>query len=88
MVVLIVGISLAGYVAYKLLGARMGTLVGGVIGGLISSTAATVSFARRSASEPALAPLAALVIMIASCIALVSVVVENDAVAPGVLSRF
>jgi uncharacterized membrane protein (DUF4010 family) len=85
MVVLIVGISLAGYVAYKLLGARMGTLVSGVVGGLISSTAATVSFARRSAAEPALAPLAAFVIMIASCIALVRVVVEIAAVAPGVL---
>jgi uncharacterized membrane protein (DUF4010 family) len=85
MVVLIVGISLAGYVAYKLLGTRMGTLVSGVVGGLISSTAATVSFARRSASEPALAPLAAFVIMIASCIALLRVVVEIAAVAPGVL---
>jgi uncharacterized membrane protein (DUF4010 family) len=83
MVVLIVGISLAGYVAYKLLGARAGTLVGGVIGGLISSTAATVSFARRSASQPELASLAALVIQIASCISLARVLVEIAVVAPG-----
>ncbi len=33
MVVLIVGISLGGYVAYKIFGSRAGTLLGGVIGG-------------------------------------------------------
>src|SRR4029077_10824533 len=37
MVVLIVGISLTGYIAYKCLGARRGTLLAGVLGGLISS---------------------------------------------------
>lgn len=83
MVVFIVAISLCGYVAYKLLGARAGTVLGGVIGGLISSTATTVSFARRSAAQDALAPLAALVIMIASCISLVRVLVEIAAVSPG-----
>jgi len=48
MVVLIVGISLGGYVAFKFLGAKAGALLGGVLGGLISSTATTVSFARRT----------------------------------------
>jgi uncharacterized membrane protein (DUF4010 family) len=48
MVVLIVSISLGGYVAYKLLGARAGAFLGGVLGGLISSTATTVSYARRT----------------------------------------
>lgn len=85
MVVLIVGISLGGYVAYKLFGAKAGTLLGGVIGGLISSTATTVSYARRCASKAALAPLAALVIMIASCLSLARVIVEIGAVAPGSL---
>jgi uncharacterized membrane protein (DUF4010 family) len=46
--VLIVGISLVGYVAHKLLGAKQGALLGGVVGGLVSSTATTVSFARRA----------------------------------------
>lgn len=86
MVVLIVGISLTGYVAYKLLGAKAGTLLGGVIGGLISSTATTVSYARRCASQSALAPLAAFVIMIASCISFVRVLIEIAAVAPGSFS--
>jgi uncharacterized membrane protein (DUF4010 family) len=56
MVVLIVAISLGGYVAYKLAGARAGALLAGILGGLISSTATTVSYARRTragADEPA-----------------------------------
>lgn len=49
MVVLIVSINLAGYVAYKQFGARGGTLLAGVLGGLISSTATT---AERGRLEP------------------------------------
>jgi uncharacterized membrane protein (DUF4010 family) len=83
MVVLIVGISLGGYVAYKFFGTRAGSLLGGIIGGLVSSTATTVSYSRRTASEAALAPLSAFVIMTASCISIVRVLVEIAAVAPG-----
>ena len=83
MVVLIVGIGLCGYVAYKLFGAHAGTILGGVIGGLISSTATTVSYARRTKADQRLAPLGALVIMIASCISLVRVILAIGAVAPG-----
>ena len=68
MVVLIVGISLCGYVAFKLLGARAGTLVGGVLGGLISSTATTVSFARASRDGGNGAALFATIILIASAV--------------------
>ncbi|MFN0133409.1 MAG: MgtC/SapB family protein [Phycisphaerales bacterium] len=46
-VVLVSGISLAGYVALKLLGARAGALLAGVLGGLVSSTATTAAAARR-----------------------------------------
>ncbi len=83
MVVLIVGIGLTGYVAYKLFGSRSGTLLGGIIGGLVSSTATTVSYARRTTENHNLAPLGALVIMIASCISIARVVVEIGVVAPG-----
>lgn len=85
LVVLIVGISLTGYVIYKVLGMRAGALLGGIIGGLVSSTATTVSFARRCAADASLAPLGALVIMMASCISLVRVMVEIAVVAPGIL---
>lgn len=87
MVVLIVGIGIGGYVAYKLFGRGAGTLLGGVLGGLISSTATTVSYARRSKDLPAAAPLAALVILIASTIAFARVIVEVAVVAPGTLAR-
>ncbi len=83
MVVFIVGISLSGYVAYKLFGARNGALLGGVIGGLVSSTATAVSFARRAARDASLAPLGAFVIMASSCISLLRVLVEVVAAAPG-----
>jgi uncharacterized membrane protein (DUF4010 family) len=83
MVVLIVGISLCGYVAYKLFGSRSGILLGGIIGGLVSSTATTVSYARRTTDSPAIAPLGAVVIMIASCISIARVIVEIGVVATG-----
>lgn len=83
MVVLIVGIGLVGYVAYKILGARDGAVLGGVIGGLVSSTATTASFARRAASQPSSAGLAALVIMIASAIVYARVITEVAVVARG-----
>jgi len=83
MVVLMVGISLSGYVAFKLIGAKAGTLLGGLMGGLISSTATTASYARRSAESPGSANLAALVIMIASTSVFARVLVEVGTVAPG-----
>ncbi|MGH7243495.1 MAG: MgtC/SapB family protein [Phycisphaerales bacterium] len=46
MVVLVTGISLAGYVAIRIFGSGAGTLLAGLLGGLASSTATTVSFSR------------------------------------------
>jgi len=87
MVVLIVGISLGSYIAYRFLGAKAGALLGGILGGLISSTATTVSYARRSRKAPQGATMATLVIAIASTIALVRVGVEIAVVAPSVLPK-
>ncbi|MFG0287538.1 MAG: MgtC/SapB family protein [Rhodopirellula sp. JB044] len=86
MVVLIVGISMVAYVAYKLLGARVGAILGGVLGGLISSTATTVSYARQTKDTPSSSPTAALVIMIASTIVNFRVLMEIGLVAPSLLS--
>ena len=82
MVVLIVGISLGGYIAYKFLGRNAGMFLGGVLGGAISSTATTVSYARRSATDPHIDRLAAVVILIASSVVFVRVLVEIAVVAP------
>src|ERR1043165_7107811 len=46
-VVIVVGIGRGGYVAYKVLGQRAGTVLAGVLGGVISSTATTLTYARR-----------------------------------------
>lgn len=81
MVVLIVGLGLGGYVAYKILGARGGVLLSGILGGLISSTATSVSSARSVRDGTQSPALASLVIMIASTIAMVRVLVEVGAVA-------
>ena len=87
LVVLIVGIGLGGYGAYKLVGARAGTLLSGLIGGLISSTATTVSYARRAKNQASITNLAALVILIASTSMFIRMFVEITVVAPRVLSQ-
>jgi uncharacterized membrane protein (DUF4010 family) len=48
LVILIAGLSLAGYVAARLLGPARGAAVTGLVGGLASSTAVTLAMARRS----------------------------------------
>jgi uncharacterized membrane protein (DUF4010 family) len=85
MVVLIVGVSLGGYIAYKFFGARAGTLLGGVLGGMISSTATTVSYARRTRHTDEAVGLAALVIVTASTIVFGRVIFEIAVVAPELL---
>ncbi|CAM3844483.1 MgtC/SapB family protein [Pontibacter korlensis] len=87
MVVLIVGIGLLGYFAYKAFGGKAGTVLSGILGGLISSTATTVSYARRSKGGAGNTMLAALVIFIASTVALVRIVVEVALLAPGTVPQ-
>ncbi len=83
MVVLIVSISTAGYVASKIFGDRTGSLASGLLGGLISSTATTVSYARRTVDRPRRSPAATLVITLASAVVFGRVLVEVALVAPG-----
>lgn len=74
LVVLIVGISLGGYIAYKFLGQDAGIVLAGILGGAISSTATTVSYSRQARAGGAEATLvAATVIMIASAVVFVRV---------------
>lgn len=90
MVVLIVGISLAGYFAYKIFGSKAGALLGGFLGGMISSTATTVSYAKRSkeaGKQQANYNLVALVIFIATAVSLLRIVIEISVVAPATLGK-
>jgi uncharacterized membrane protein (DUF4010 family) len=83
MVVLIVGISLGGYIVYKFWGSRAGVISSGILGGVISSTATTVSYAKRAAEAPESSQLAAIVIMIASAVVYARLLLETAVVAPG-----
>jgi uncharacterized membrane protein (DUF4010 family) len=87
MVVLIVGISVASYVIYKLSDARVGTLLAGILGGFISSTATTASYARHARVRIGFAPAAAVVLMVSSSVVFVRIFIELAAVAPDVLLR-
>ena len=85
MVVLIVGLNLAGYAAFRLFGARGGTALAGLLGGVISSTATTVSYSRTTKTDQAATRTAAVVIWIASGVVFVRILIEIGAVAPGFL---
>jgi uncharacterized membrane protein (DUF4010 family) len=86
LVVLIVGINLVGFVAFRLLGERAGGWMAGVLGGLVSSTATTISYAGMSKRDRDLAPVAALIILVASTVVYGRVLVEVAVVAPDLVT--
>lgn len=86
LVVLITGLSLAGYIAFKFVGARAGAVASGILGGLVSSTATTVGFARRTKDAPGLAPLAVLVMALAAGVLVVRVALLMRVTAPGLFT--
>jgi len=76
MVVLIVGIGLGGYLTYRIGSSRVGTLLSGLLGGLVSSTATTASASRLAREDATRATAAALIVTLASAVAIVRVLVE------------
>ena len=76
MVVLIAGLNFVGYILVKVVGREHGFGITGLLGGLVSSTAVTLSFSQRSRSEPALAPVLALAILLAWTVMFFRVVIE------------
>jgi uncharacterized membrane protein (DUF4010 family) len=87
MVVLISGISLAGYAALHLVGTRYGAPLLGFFGGLVSSTATTLLYARNSRNNPAMAQIAGSVIVIASMVVLLRLLVLSSVVAYGAVPK-
>ncbi len=83
MVVLIVGMSLGGYIVYKFFGRDAGILLAGALGGAISSTATTASAARQSRGSLVGTRNAAIVILIASAVVYVRVAVAIAVVGSG-----
>jgi uncharacterized membrane protein (DUF4010 family) len=87
MVVLIVGMSLGGYIVYRFFGGDAGILLGGVLGGAISSTATTVSYSRQAKSNFIDNNSAAVVIMIASTASYIRVLTAILIVSPDFLLK-
>lgn len=85
MVVLVSGVSLAGYAALRLAGPQHGAPMMGLLGGLVSSTATTVVFSRHARGQAALSHAAMVVIMIASVMVLLRLTVMAAVVAPAVI---
>jgi uncharacterized membrane protein (DUF4010 family) len=82
MVVLISGVSLAGYVAWRLTLERKGLLLTGLLGGVISSTATTFAYARHAREAFHTPPATMVVILLANAAMLVRVLLLTLAVAP------
>jgi len=76
MVVLIAGLNFFGYILVKVVGREHGLGITGLLGGLVSSTAVTLSFSQRSRTEPELAPVLALAILLAWTVMFFRVVIE------------
>jgi uncharacterized membrane protein (DUF4010 family) len=86
MVVLISGLSLAGYIALKIVGVRHGLVLVGLFGGLVSSTATTLAYSKHArGGSPT--DVAAGVIVLANLTVLVRLAIVASAVAPGILPR-
>jgi uncharacterized membrane protein (DUF4010 family) len=82
LMVLISGLSFAGYAAIRLFGARWGLGLTGILGGLVSSTAVTLSMARRAKERPQILESAAFAVILASTVMFVRVVVIVAVVNP------
>lgn len=82
MVVLISGVSLAGYALLRILSGRHGAVVLGVLGGLVSSTATTLAFARHAKQGEAMQRIAIIVIVLANLVVMVRLAVVIAIAAP------
>lgn len=87
MVVLIVGVGLAGYAALRIVGQQRGAAMLGLLGGLVSSTATTLAFSRHARASEAMLPVAVVVIVLANLVVLVRLGVLATVLAPGVLAQ-
>jgi uncharacterized membrane protein (DUF4010 family) len=85
MVVLISGVSLAGYAALRVIGAQHGAALIGLFGGLVSSTATTMVFARHARADENLIRTAMVVILLANIVVMLRLGFVSFAVAPSIV---
>jgi uncharacterized membrane protein (DUF4010 family) len=82
MVVLISGVSLAGYAALRIAGSEHGAPVIGFFGGLVSSTATTMVFARHARDRQDFVRMATVVILLANLMVTLRLMIVTGVVAP------
>jgi uncharacterized membrane protein (DUF4010 family) len=86
MVVLISGVSLAGYAALRIVGQRHGALLLGILGGLASSTATTLVYSRHARETGSLLSLSVVVILTANLVVLVRLAIVAAILQPAILT--
>lgn len=86
MVVLISGLSLAGYAALRVVGNRHGAALLGLFGGMVSSTATTMVFASNARDDAKLTATATLVILIANLVVTLRLGIVAVVLAPSLLA--
>lgn len=87
MVVLIATLSLVGYFAIRLLGAKGGVIITSIFGGLASSTAVTISLSRLSMIHTSMPKLLAGAILLSSAIMFPRMLIEVAVVNPLLLTN-
>lgn len=87
MVVLISGVSLAGYGALRVVGQRHSGALLGVLGGLVSSTATTLVFSRHAREDINLARLAVVVILTANLVVMARLTILAAVLQPALVPK-
>jgi uncharacterized membrane protein (DUF4010 family) len=85
LVVLMAGLSFAGYVAVRVTGPARGIVLTGLAGGLVSSTAATLNLARLAPARPEKATFLAVGVVLATLMMSLRIAVLAAVVAPRLL---
>lgn len=86
MVVLISGVSLAGYIALRVVGRERGAMLLGLLGGLVSSTATTLAYSRYARGGSGFIGVAAAVIVTANLVLLFRLAVLAAIIAQPILT--
>ena len=87
MVVLISGVSLAGYVALHLVRERHGAILLGLLGGMVSSTATTLVYTKLSKNNQSFIQLSIVIILIANLTVLVRLALVSSVVSVNILPQ-
>lgn len=87
LVVAVMGVSSAGYVALRMFGSRLGLAVAGLAGGFVSSTATIAAMGDKAKTSPQLAPAFASAGLISNVGTVVQLAVVLGTLSPALLAR-